>query len=99
MPNLTQDRERRLRGAAAHPEAAGTGGTVPSQLTAHVRWDDLEAFEVLSFLLMRLQRLPSLPALTPGAVDMAVWVAFSPEVFLNTAGVAIPQCSPVLLYN
>lgn len=32
MPNLTQDRERRLRGAAAHPEAAGTGGMVPTQL-------------------------------------------------------------------
>lgn len=32
MANLTQDRERRLRGAAAHLEAAGTGGMVPTQL-------------------------------------------------------------------
>lgn len=65
MPNLTQDRERRLRGAAAHPEAAGTGGTVPSQLKAHVRCEDLEAFEVLSFLLYAIAALTLTPRSEP----------------------------------
>lgn len=95
MPNLTHDRERRLRGAAAHSEAAGMGAR---SLLSSMRCDDLGAFEIL-FPSYAITVLTLTPALTPNTVDMAIWVAFSLKVFLNTAGVAIPQCSPVLLYN
>lgn len=54
-----------------------------------MKCDELGASEI-PFPSYALQCLPSLPALTPNTVDMVVRVAFSLEVFLNTAGVAIP---------